>query len=389
MTILRIPSAPLQVLAIIATIAFYPVVSASAQATLAAPPNQGSQGSQGSQRNQGTQSPAPSPAPQAVPSASSKAAPSGQSSTASSPTAAAATSSATPATKQDYDPTVSRALKIEPRADGMRALLWEVKSKDGLNTMYLFGTIHVGKPSFYPLPAAVQKAMLASSKIVVEADVTDQGDGAEIAKIIDYPKGETIDKHISPPLLARLKSQLEKRKIAYANVSSMRPVILGGMLPIIEYVQLGYDMNSGLDLALIKQAKRDNKPLLQLESSLGQIKLLTSMPANLQEAFLDNALSAIEQGRSADQVTGIVNAWQLGDAKLMVELADEAARGQRDAEKLNQFLLWGRHASMLEKIESYLSSGEIHFVAVGSLHLVGPRGLVNLLSQKGYKVSQL
>ncbi len=294
-----------------------------------------------------------------------------------------------PVATPDYDPTQSRATKIEERKDGLRGLLWEVKSKGGGNTAYLFGTIHVGKPSFYPLPRAVQQALIASSKIVVEADVTNQTDGAEIAKIVDYPKGETIERHVSPQLFARLKAQLEKRKIPYANVSAMRPVILGGMLPIIEYVQLGYDMNSGLDLQLIKQAKRENKPLLELESSIGQIKLLTSMPAALQESFLDNALTTIEQGRSAEQVTGIVNAWQSGDPKLMLELADESSRGQKDADKLNQLLLWGRHAAMMEKIESYLASGETHFVAVGSLHLIGPRGLVSLLTQKGYTVRQL
>ncbi|MFM7462041.1 MAG: TraB/GumN family protein, partial [Burkholderiales bacterium] len=289
---------------------------------------------------------------------------------------------------QDYDPTQSRASRIEERKDGLRGLIWEVKTKDGANTAYLFGTIHVGKPSFYPLPRAVQMALLASNKIVVEADVTDQSEGSEIAKIVDYPKGETIERHISPQLFARLKAQLEKRKIPYANVSAMRPVILGGMLPIVEYVQLGYDMNSGLDMALIKRAKQEKKPLLQLESSLAQIKLLTSMPAALQESFLDNALSIIEQGRSADQVTGIVNAWQAGDPKLMLELADEVSRGQKDAEKLNQVLLWGRHPAMMQKIESYLASGETHFIAVGSLHLVGPKGLVNLLAQKGYLVRQ-
>jgi uncharacterized protein YbaP (TraB family) len=301
-----------------------------------------------------------------------------------------ATAGAGPAASlADYDPTKSQLTKITPRADNMRGLLWEVKSKDGGNTLYLFGTIHVGKPSFYPLPAPVQNALMQSNKIVVEADVTDQSDGGEIAKLVDYPKGETIDKHISPALLARLKTQLEKRRIPYANVASMRPVILGGMLPIVEYVALGYDMASGLDLALIQQAKREKKPLLQLETSSGQVKLLATMPANLQEAFLDNTLATIERGRSADQVTGIVNAWQAGDPKLMIELADEAARDQREADRLNQILLWGRHPAMMQKIEAYLASSEVHFVAVGSLHLVGARGLVQLLTEKGYKVRQL
>ena len=306
------------------------------------------------------------------------------------PVAAVAVPVATTGTAaQDYDPTKSRATKIEARSDGLRTLLWEVKSKDGANTLYLFGTIHVGKPSFYPFPATVQAALTASSKIVVEADVTDQSDGAEIGRHLEYGAGDSIEKHISPQLLSRLKVQLERRKIPYASVAKMRPVILGGMLPIVEYVRLGYDMASGLDLALIQQAKREQKPLLQLETALGQMKLLTGMSAPLQEAFLDNALLMIEQGRSGDQVTGVVNAWQLGDAKLMVQLADEAARGQRETEKLDQILLWARHPAMMEKIESYLASGDIHFVAVGSLHLVGPRGLVGLLEQRGYRLRQL
>lgn len=304
------------------------------------------------------------------------------------PAAAVAPASGQPAAA-DYDPTVSRVPKSSARTDGVRTLLWRVKSKDGRNTLYLFGTIHVGKPSFYPFPATVETALTAASKIVVEADVTDQSDAAEIGRLVDFPKGDSIEKHISPELLVRLRAQLDKRKIAYANVATMRPVILGGMLPIVEYVKLGYDMASGLDMALITRAKAEKKTLLQLETPLEQVKLMTSMSTGLQEAFLDNSLLTIEQGRSADQVTGMVNAWQLGDPKLMLELADDAARGQRETERLNQILLWDRHPAMLEKIESYLASGDIHFVSLGSLHLVGPKGLVSLLAKRGYKIEQL
>jgi uncharacterized protein YbaP (TraB family) len=73
----------------------------------------------------------------------------------------------------------------------------------------------------------------------------------------------------------------------------------------------------------------------------------------------------------------------------MMDLAHEATRDQRETERLNQILLWGRHPAMMQNIEGYLASGEVHFVAVGSLHLVGERGLVSLLKEKGYKVRQL
>jgi uncharacterized protein len=303
--------------------------------------------------------------------------------------AKAAPSIASPAAAADYDPTKSRAVILQPRADNMRALLWEVQAKSGGNKVYLFGTIHVGKASFYPLPIPAQSAFLESAKIVVEADVGDQSQGRQIAELIDYPRGETLATHLSPALITRLKVQLEKRRINYANVAGMRPVMLGGMLPIVEYVKLGYDMANGLDLHLIERAKREQKTLLFLETPIEQIKLLTSMPPSLQEAFLENTLAVLEQERSADQVTGIVNAWQLGDAKLMAQLADENGRGMREVEKINQVLLYGRHPAMLSKVEAYLASGEIHFVAVGSLHLVGAKGLVNLLAEKGYKIRQL
>ena len=52
-------------------------------------------------------------------------------------------------------------------------------------------------------------------------------------------------------------------------------------------------------------------------------------------------------------------------------------------------MLYNRHAGMLKKIEGYLADDKSYFVAVGSLHLVGPRGLIEQLKIKGYKVRQL
>jgi uncharacterized protein YbaP (TraB family) len=44
---------------------------------------------------------------------------------------------------------------------------------------------------------------------------------------------------------------------------------------------------------------------------------------------------------------------------------------------------------MARKIEGYLNAREPHFVAVGALHLAGPRGLVEILKKRGYTVRQL
>jgi uncharacterized protein len=307
------------------------------------------------------------------------------------PAAAAPASSKAAPNAQDYDPTKQSPLPpsaAETTTTANRTLLWEVKSKKG-NTVYLFGTIHVGKSSFYPLPASVDNAFKQSAKLVVEANIMDQKDGAEIARLIELPKGETVAKHISPQLLARLKTQLSANKIPYDNVANMRPVMLGGMLPIVEFIKLGYEMNQGLDFKLLERAIAEKKPIKELETALGQIKLLTGMSPIMQEAFLDNAVTSLEQGKGALQVGNIVNAWQKGDPKLLAQFADEASRDGKMTDALNETLLAGRHPAMLEKIEGYLASEDTHFIAVGSLHLVGRGGLIEMLKALGYSVAQL
>jgi len=48
-----------------------------------------------------------------------------------------------------------------------------------------------------------------------------------------------------------------------------------------------------------------------------------------------------------------------------------------------------RNMRMTSKIEGYLNSSGSYFVIVGAGHLVGKRGIVELLKNKGYGVEQL
>lgn len=318
--------------------------------------------------------------------------------------AAAPAAALPPATAPTYDPTrlapavdapgINPSVPAAPAklminaagSNASKSFLWEISSKS--NVVYLFGTIHVGKRNFYPLAPQVEEALRQSQRLVVEADISN-GEGLEdVATIINYQPPDSLDKHIPPALFVRLKTQLARLNIPLDAVKSMKPYLIGGFLSIAEFSKLGYDMNFGVDGYLIGKAKQGGKPVLELESQAGQLKMLNDMPAKLQEAFLENAISTIESGKAPDQVTGIVNAWQSGDVGLMQEVSTALSKGMRLNEELDAVLLYNRHDSMLKKIESYLQGSETHFVAVGSLHLIGPRGLVALLKAHGYEVKQ-
>ena len=293
----------------------------------------------------------------------------------------------TPAVVPAIPASPARLLLDAVRASGGKSFLWEVKSKT--NVVYLFGTIHVGKRTFYPLPPQVEEALRQSQRLVVEADISNSDGLGDIDSIIKYQAPDSLDKHIPPALFARLKTQLVRLNIPLDAVKPMKPYLIAGFLSIAEFSKLGYDMNFGVDGYLIGKAKQDGKAILELESQVGQLKMLNGMSPALQEAFLENAISTLESGKAPDQVTGIVNAWQTGDVNLMQEVSKSVNKGMRMSDELDEVLLHSRHEGMLKKIDTYLESRDPHFVAVGSLHLVGSRGLVQLLKARGYEVKQL
>jgi uncharacterized protein len=294
-----------------------------------------------------------------------------------------------------YDPTKDSPRTTATRRDNMRGLIYEVrdpKAAKDAPSLYLFGTLHVGKSSFYPLPDAVEEAYRVSKVLVVEASSATQKDSDAINKLVEYPNGENIEKFISPVLAMRVRAQLTRLRLPVQStqgVLRLRPVMLGGLLPVIEYQRLGYDMRIGLDQHLIARATKEMKPIKELESPLAQMALLTNIPADLQEAFLENAIVNLEQNRIPEQVTGVVNAWQLGDAKLMQEIYTEGSRGLKRIDELDRILLEKRNDAMLDKLLEYLKSSEGHFVAVGSLHLTGSKGLVEQLKKRKLDVKQL
>ncbi len=60
------------------------------------------------------------------------------------------------------------------------------------------------------------------------------------------------------------------------------------------------------------------------------------------------------------------------------------------AKELEEKFIWSRHEAMAHRIEEWLMRGrERVFVAVGALHLAGPRGLVEMFAKRGYQVRQL
>jgi uncharacterized protein YbaP (TraB family) len=143
-----------------------------------------------------------------------------------------------------------------------------------------------------------------------------------------------------------------------------------------------------VDAYLIKKARADFMPVVEIEGIELQTQLIESLTEAENRAIFGGTLTALEGGLTGDQINGMVSAWQRGDAERMLEVAQKYNENVQGATSFEEKFVWSRHESMLAKILGYLDSRETHFIAVGALHLAGPRGLVELLRKRGYIVRQ-
>ncbi len=275
-----------------------------------------------------------------------------------------------------------------PAEPGARTYLWEVTSFT--SRAYLYGTVHAGKPSFYPLPEPVEKAFAESKVLVVEADVSNaEAMGKGAASMLLVPP-ERLDTVVPAPLYERFRKQLARFSIPEEQVKPFKPFLASTMLAFEEWGRLGYLPQFGVDLHLIQKARKEGKKIAEIEGAQMQTQLIDSLTPAQSLAAFEGTVWAMENGLTREQITGMVNAWQSGDPNLLLEVArryNEAVPGSRDIEEK---FIWSRHEAMLAKIDDYLlASRERHFIAVGALHLAGPKGLVELLRKRGYVVKQL
>jgi uncharacterized protein YbaP (TraB family) len=271
-----------------------------------------------------------------------------------------------------------------------RGFLYEVRK--GSQIAFLMGTIHVGRPEFYPLPPTTVARIERADAIVLEADVTDNARAlAATEKYAVYAAGEPgLDTRLPAPLKARIEAIAARNQLDVAPLWRMKPWMLGNVFALFEAAQAGYMPSLSVEAYLTRAAKQGGKPVLELESIEQQFELFERASFSTQLAFLEEAVKAVETNAARREINRIVQAWETADqAALERLLAEMRAQTGVGARFTVDTILLGRHPAMIRRIEALMSEGRTYFIAVGSLHLAGADGLVALLRSRGYTVKQL
>jgi len=273
--------------------------------------------------------------------------------------------------------------------EGSTPTLWRAVREDGRESLYLIGSVHLGRPEMLHFPAAVDAAYARADELVLEVDVEAMGlDGfgelTERYARIELP--ETLRDRISGEVVQQLARYLEMRGEPLAPYLSFEPWFLVTQIQAREAERIGLDPLYGVDRYFAQRAA-GKKPVVGLESVESQIQVLAWLPAETQEALLVDTLEHVADTR--DGTEGLVRAWQHGDD---AEVERIVYRPMSDAPKLAVYyerMLFGRNESMTQRLASLSRDGKLRFVVVGAAHMVGERGIPSLLRDYGFRVERV
>jgi len=256
---------------------------------------------------------------------------------------------------------------------------------------YLFGTIHVGQRSFYPLAPEAERALAGADHLVVELDT--RADTAFL-RAVDlhgrYAAGGDLRRRLDPETLARLRTALHAQGVSLASMAHLKPWLVANLLLGMRLEREGFRRSDGVEQVLLAQARQRGTRVAELESAEAQLALFDSMNDIEAERYLRETLDGLEDGSAVRQAGRVIEAWRTGDtAALDALLPDATAGGSTIADFTRRKLLGRRNADMAAHIDRLMGQGGVMFVGVGLLHLLGANGLPALMAQRGYLVERV
>jgi len=268
-----------------------------------------------------------------------------------------------------------------------KGLLWKIEAPRSSSTTddtpdYLFGTMHSDDPRISIVLEKAQHALAASNSFCMEL-LLDTTAIMTLSKSMLLTNGKTLQTVVGEPLFEQLTPLMMKRGIPVEALALFKPwaVFLTLSVPPQKTGMV-------LDLVLYESAKQQDKLLCGLETAEEQVRIFEDTPLADQILLLeqivkdppalDTQLAQLTEKYLAHDIGGLL--------ALSREFDDATPQGQKSAEAFLGRLIDDRNVSMVERMLPHLRQGSA-FIAIGALHLPGEKGILQLLTERGYTVS--
>ena len=253
----------------------------------------------------------------------------------------------------------------------------------GNNKIIIGGTIHLLRPSDFPLPREFEHAFSASRLILFESDLSMASSpefAQRLAEEMRLKDGKTIDQILHPKLWVKLSQYAAATGFPLESMESFNAAFISIMMTVFEAQRIGASGGVEAHFAEKMQGKRvgeleDEQEVLQAMRALAEVNANSVISSTLRD--LENLSETMDMA---------VDAWRKGRTE---KLYKKLAKDMREkTPEVYDTLLVQRNKRWLPKIENLFNSPETEFILVGAMHLSGPDSLLKMLENKGYKVKR-
>ena len=267
------------------------------------------------------------------------------------------------------------------------------------NTAWLFGSIHVGRDDFYPLPDYVYEAYNQADAAAFEFDIVsfeaDYAAQAAALQILMYTDGTTIKDHLPEETYNQAVALMTDAGYYMSMLDYYTVPMWSTLLDQLLYEDLGIDLMSGIDRHLLNKAHEEDKPVYGVESAELQYRMMADFSPALQEMLLEASIESWSEPELVKEgLDYLLECWASGSEADIIDAIAAESEGMTEEElvlyaEYNKALCTDRNLGMADYVENALRSGEKVFICVGEAHVVGEGALVDLLTQRGYTVTCL
>jgi len=263
--------------------------------------------------------------------------------------------------------------------------VWKVSKGD--DHVFIGGTVHILPADQFPLPVEFENAYKQSDAIVLETKLPDpQDQAAQMALLqrLSYSDGKRLSHVLSKETYNSLGEYLAEFGANVKELDGFKPGFIISMVAMME-AQRAQLAGEGVDAYFNKKAASESKPIEYLESLEFQLDMLANMGKDNEDTLIRSTLNQMSSFK--EMFTALLPAWRAGDMKKIDDLMIKPVAEEDPA--TFKTLFTDRNMNWVPLIEKMFEDQDREFVLVGAGHLAGDKNVIELLANKGYKVTKL
>jgi uncharacterized protein len=273
-------------------------------------------------------------------------------------------------------PTLPPVAAPTPGSHSKSGLLWRIHAP-GKHPSYLLGTIHSTDDRVTRLRAAVADALDGCDRFVMEMKL-DTDAFMQFGTSMMLAPDSDLESLIGGKLFDQVVQAMASHGMPETVVRQLKPWAIIAVLSMPQ-------SNGGLilDMVLYQRATGQGKPASGLESAGEQLAVFEDLSLQDQIELLEMTLKSLPSQPKVFE--HLIEAYVADDLDRITDIArldheqSRLASARRFMTRLND----DRNRRMVRRIIPYMEQGN-SFIAVGALHLAGPRGILALIRQNGY-----